>query len=1493
MKSARKIAGICVVAAVAVLLWARPWCKRAGTESGFEYVAGWLSAEVTGVAPVEEEAEAVAPDEGEAAVEEAAPAAEGEAVPEAEGEAVAAEAEGEAEEEPAEEEEEEEETFVRLEVPARLGGRTVRSVAARAFWQCTNAMAIKIPRHVSRIGPEAFAGCTYLMWAELPSHLRKLEEGLFYNCIRMTVSEIPDRVVEIGPRAYYACFALQRVAVPEGLKSVGAYAFSGCSSLEELVLPDGVTELGPYALNGCEALKSFVLPPRTEKIAEGLFSNCMGLETVEIPAGVREIGESAFSRCDGLRLETLPDGVTHIGPYAFNECLSLEEMRIPAGVGVLPKAVFEGCSGLERVELPEGLTTIGSRAFRRCMGLEEVEIPAGVTVLGTRAFEGCASLRSVRVPDGVRNLRERTFAGCGALRSVALPAGLEDIGDGVFAGCRSLERVELPEGIANIPEGAFEGCGGLREIQLPAGVTNIGARAFAGCAGLERIGLPEGVRSVGADAFAGCGALERVELPASVESVGAGAFARCGRLREIAVAGGNAGCKSVDGVLFSKDGTALLAYPAGLGGKYGIPDGVVEIGDNAFEQCGRLKSVAIPGSVEKLGARAFAGCSGLRWVELPPGLKSMGRECFRGSGLHVVAVPPGVAVLEEGVFAGCRALAEARFVPGLETICENAFGQCPRLAKVSLPVTVREVHPRAFADCKALGRVDVAEGNPAMCSRDGVLFGDGGEELVLFPCARGGAYAVPEGVKRIGASAFRGSGVGVVGVPAGVELVGESAFRDCRGLREAVFGEGVREFGDAAFMGCSALRGLVMPESVEQGGGDLFAECGALELLVVPDKLPRRSSPTHVWQVSHDCVVYLQSEWEEERLARRLGPMDDPFGGLYEGEGLETVAFEGTVLAASAIPDPDRNDYDDCLQALLVEIDSLLSDPPEGEGVGRTVLVNVPIMKGKRILYTRKFKPGSKISCRCAAYEDMPQAIQEIQLSDDIQSFEYQQYYPLEIRRIEEFREDGNKEFAKRELAILPIRSLPRDGKAAAARRARIQGEIARIEGEIAAHGGSFDAWREEYRPVAEKYARLCEEGWKGWTNGAYFAADGLETTYNTKDYIEGLLPYKKHLEENNIDLVVVRVPSKGDFAARVLASDGFRENPDWVEHYYQCLKNDIEVVDPMPEMWKGRFDFPLSYFYHVPSEHHPCEGASFAMAKAAADVLSRYPFPKAEPEIVLTNAVFETTQTRFFWPAGNEAHDPGENMSFNQVFQGGKPIGNLSSSTGSPFVFLSNSLFWYPQRILGASVPGYTAWFLQTLPDWFYQDGTANPMIRNLVSRPQLLDGRRAVVMAGAPYSWNGFPPLPKYILDHARRISLEKTLEAASDEIAVFGDGRMPHAVQEDGSVLFKAEEMDGQDGAAGEGAFGLEFGIPCVEGKNACMVRVNFAKAELCRIDLSDGPGGEAIDTCSVPGGWNQSADLFVPLRGQDIRARMLFTLRHPERGCSVENVELWYY
>lgn len=42
-----------------------------------------------------------------------------------------------------------------------------------------------------------------------------------------------------------------------------------------------------------------------------------------------------------------------------------------------------------------------------------------------------------------------------------------------------------------------------------------------------------------------------------------------------------------------------------------IPDGVTEIGDNAFENCISLVSVTVPDSVKYIGMLAFSYCSGL------------------------------------------------------------------------------------------------------------------------------------------------------------------------------------------------------------------------------------------------------------------------------------------------------------------------------------------------------------------------------------------------------------------------------------------------------------------------------------------------------------------------------------------------------------------------------------------------------------------------------------------------------------------------------------------------------------------------------------------------------------------------------------------------------------------------------------------------------------------------------------------------------------------
>lgn len=635
----------------------------------------------------------------------------------------------------------------------------------------------------------------------------------------------------------------------------------------------------------------------------------------------------------------------------------------------------------------------------------------------------------------------------------------------------------------------------------------------------------------------------------------------------------------------------------------------------------------------------------------------------------------------------------------------------------------------------------------------------------------------------------------------------------------------------------------------------------------------------------------------EERNAKNdtiqpscLPPIEENlFYSFFEGYKLDTVSFEGTVRLSSHIPDPERNEYPNCLYTVFIELDSVLSSTPLSEKMTREAIVTIPVMKDKTILKQNIFLPGSKISCICSEYDAMPQNLREIQLSDDIQSFEHQQYYALSIVETEQFQQTGRKVFAKQEITILPILSLPKDEKAAALRQERIQKEIARIEEEMKEHGGSFAAWRKEYEPIAAKYNELCDKKYKAWIGDSYFSADAKETTYNTREYIDGMLPYKKYLEENNIDLILVRIPSKGDFAARVLTSNVFRENPDWVEHYYEFLRNDIEIVDPMPEMWEHRFDFPLFYYYNLETELHPYEGQAFITAKVLSEVLKRYSFPKSEQPIELKDFTLESKKERYFWPKGNPKFDPKKNVVFKQVLREGKTIGELAVNTGSPFLFLSNSWFEHPYRPNGASVPGYSAYFLQHIPDWLFQSGVHNQMIRNLVDSPEALQNRRAVIMVHTPrMNREGFPLFPKFLSKHVTSISKEKTLDFLAPEIKILDDGSFIFTKGNNGVTYFTSKN---KKNAAKQ--FEIELTIPPCAGKTTCMLRICFESLSYLLLNVLDVVNGSVIDTTKLPNVNNSHSDLFIPVSDSERTVRIQFIPDHIYNVFSVKNIELWYF
>lgn len=152
--------------------------------------------------------------------------------------------------------------------------------------------------------------------------------------------------------------------------------------------------------------------------------------------------------------------------------------------------------------------------------------------------------------------------------AIAIPADFDgipvtSIGDGAFFDCIQLESIVIPESVKKIGAWAFSMCGKLKRIEIPSSVTSIGNGAFSWCEKLESVNVPSGVTTIGTWAFAFCDSLKTVDIPSSVTTIGKDAFISCKGLTSINVASGNTKFISVNGSLYTKDTTQLLAYSLG------------------------------------------------------------------------------------------------------------------------------------------------------------------------------------------------------------------------------------------------------------------------------------------------------------------------------------------------------------------------------------------------------------------------------------------------------------------------------------------------------------------------------------------------------------------------------------------------------------------------------------------------------------------------------------------------------------------------------------------------------------------------------------------------------------------------------------------------------------------------------------------------------------------------------------------------------------------
>ena len=223
-------------------------------------------------------------------------------------------------------------------------------------------------------------------------------------------------------------------------------------------------------------------------------------------------------------------------------------------------------------------------------------------------------------------------------------------------------------------------------------VTALDERCFDGCKELESIVIPETVTQIRDYAFQGCVRLGSVEIPASVEEIGNFCFEGCISLEAIEVDDHNENYCDEDGILYTRNQTELVRYPAAKEGtEYTIGKECGMIAAWGFTNCRYLEKVKME-KVNSMGADCFMGCTELRNVTLSDGIPELiGASFAKCSKLRTIHMPSNLEKIGDRCFFGDESLKEVKLPETLESIGEMAFYGCTSLETVYVPGKVKSI----------------------------------------------------------------------------------------------------------------------------------------------------------------------------------------------------------------------------------------------------------------------------------------------------------------------------------------------------------------------------------------------------------------------------------------------------------------------------------------------------------------------------------------------------------------------------------------------------------------------------------------------------------------------------------------------------------------------------------------------------------------------------------------------------------------------------------
>ena len=514
---------------------------------------------------------------------------------------------------------------------------------------------------------------------------------------------------------------------------------------------------------------------QTAEVIEERYSGAITIPTSFIYEGKRyivsSIGIHAFFQSQ-ITIVTIPNSVTKIGDGAFSYCDNLTSIIVAndnphycsVNGALLDKqqTTFIKCPcGMKgSYIIPNGVTYIGNEAFSHCLGLTSIVIPNSVTSIAIGAFYGCKSLTSIIVAKD--NLYYSSI-------------------DGVLFNKQRTTLIHCPTG----KQGVYT---------IPNSVTSIEHYAFMDCLGLTSVFIPDGVTSIGHNAF--YNVLNVVYFGPDTDSPWGARFIN----------------SHIEGNIVYSDETKrnLLACSTVTEGNIIIPDGVINIANEAFSGCSRVISIEIPNSVTSIGDMAFANCSSMENITIPNSVTHIGGGAFMFCNkLTSIIIPNSITSIEDLTFDHCIGLTSVTIPNNVTSIGGLAFENCIGLTNVTIPSSVTSIGEDAFWMVTNIVYNGTAKGAPW-----GARYVNGYTE---------GNYVYSDANKSTLVSCSLAT-QGDIMIPNNVTNIADSAFAFCSGLTTLAIPNSVTSIGDYAFSHCDSLFSVILAGNV-QLGYSVFEDC--------------------------------------------------------------------------------------------------------------------------------------------------------------------------------------------------------------------------------------------------------------------------------------------------------------------------------------------------------------------------------------------------------------------------------------------------------------------------------------------------------------------------------------------------------------------------------------------------------------------------------------------------------------------------------------------